>query len=189
MKTKVRISIVAAIIVSMLGIYTMCAQGKKQIFFFNQDEELLFSAWVDPTFTDIGAQVGVEITKELLGGWVSGSISYYEALTPDYKDIVASGGINFHLFNYDGIKYYTGPRVGFVFRDTDFVFHALVGAVAGFDIKITPTIRAGARVWVDYRTDQHNDFYGDSDAFESGPLGIKNPMMQENYAFVLSFKL
>ena len=153
--------------------------SQAQFITLNQDEELFISGWVDPTFTDAGAQFGIEITKELEGGWVSAGISHYAALDPTYTDIVASGGINLHFFNYDAVKYYAGGRIGYVNRE-EYSPHALIGAVWGFDYKLSSLfnmredIRIGLRYYIDWRTDQADQFLGDSDAFVPGPLGIKN---------------
>lgn len=148
------------------------------------------SVWVDPgTIGNGGApQIGMDIQKIMQWGWISASLSHYHALEPSYTDVVVSGGINFHAFNFDPVRYYTGPRGGFLNREGN--WYPLVGGVAGFDWRINrptaPTIfHAGIRLWIDYREDQKNQFYGGDSAYKRG-LITNNPLLQENGAIVLS---
>ena len=171
------------IIAVVLGINSTKAQHK--FFNWNQDEETLLSTWVDPTIYDKGAQIGLEITKELEWGYTSLSVSHYEALKPSYTDIVTSGGINFHLFNTNNIKYYIGPRIGINFRENN--TYPLVGGVIGFDIKLIDDIRLGTRYFPDYRSDQDLQFYGGKT--KEHIFIFKNPMIVENIALVLTIKL
>ena len=129
-------------------------------------------------------QIGAEFTFLMYWGWVSGGISYFD-LTPSYTDIIAAGGVNIHLFNYNRIRYYAGPRIGIEFREGN--GHPLAGAVLGFDWEATEHFIIGARIWGDYRSSQDNQFYGDDNAYEKG-LILNNPMTTENSAVVISYK-
>ena len=182
-----------------LLIIAICLVGlnsSAQFIFTDNDrdtgQETLLSTWTDPTLSDSGFQQGVEITKELMTGWVSLGVSNYLDLDRErvpYTDLVASGGLNWHMFSNDVIKYYGGGRGGIVMRG-DKQPHVLVGLVIGFDIKLDKRglYRIGTRLWVDWRQDQKDQFFGDSDAFEPGIL-FKNPISQENGAVVLTIKL
>lgn len=145
------------------------------------------SFWVDPVawHKEGGPQIGLEITKVMRWGWVSASLSHFEALEPDYTDAVGSGGINFHLFGYDPVRYYAGIRLGFLWRAGN--PYPLAGSVMGFDWKIIGDLSLGLRAWIDYREDQKNQFYGDSDGYEPG-LITNNPLLQENGAIVVTIK-
>lgn len=146
-----------------------------------------FSVWTDPVawHKEGGPQIGAELTKVMRWGWVSVSISHFEALTPSYTDVVGSGGINFNLFNYEPIRFYGGFRLGVSGRDLNFPY-PLAGMVAGFDWQIFKNFHGGLRVWVDHREDQKDQFYGDSDAYEPG-LIFTSPLSQENGAIVISW--
>lgn len=158
---------------------------------FIDKEWTQFSIWIDPiaTHKEGGAQIGIDIQKIMYGGWISASFSHFEALTPSYIDLVGSGGINFNLFNYKPVRYYAGPRLGFLFREGN--GFPLVGGVIGFDWQLSrpysdTKIHIGARAWIDYREDQKNQFYGDYDSYERGII-TNNNLLQENGAIVLSF--
>lgn len=171
------------LIVAILGINTI--QAQYNFFEWNQDEEVLISARVDPTFNDNGFQIGLEITKELEWGWTSLGISYYEELQPSYTDLIGSGGINFHLFYTDAIKYYTGPRLGINVREGN--PFPLMGYTTGFDIKIIDGVRVGLRYFFDYRADQDPSKYGGNT--KKNPIIFHNPMIVENTEFILTFKI
>jgi hypothetical protein len=142
----------------MLVTFSTQAQGFYSFFSFNEDEETFLTTWVDPTFDDGGFQVGIDITKELECGWVRIGVSHYEYLNPSYTDIVGSGGVNFHLFYTDVIKYSLGSRLGVEFREGN--PFAIIGFVGGFEVKITDVIRVGFDVWKDYRASQDPSKYG-----------------------------
>ncbi len=157
---------------------------------FVDKEYTQFGLWNDPvvTFKEGSPQFGIDITKVMLWGWASLSLSH-AALTPGYTDIVGSGGLNFHLLKFEPVRYYAGPRMGFLFRDGR--GFPLVGGVIGFDWRLSrwnakTKFHIGPRLYLDYREDQKNDFYGDSDAYEPG-LITNNPLLQENGAIVLSW--
>lgn len=157
---------------------------------FVKKEYTQLSAWVDPVATvkESGPQLGVDIQKIMRWGWVSASVSHFGKLEPSYTDFVASGGINFNLFNFEPLRYYTGPRLGFMFRGGH--GYPLAGGVIGADWTISKPntstkIAIGARAWIDYREDQKQQFYGDYSAYERG-LITNNALLQENGAIVLS---
>lgn len=163
----------------------VCSISSAQFLQVNNDEDAHISFWVDPTFTDAGAHFGVEVTKELLWGWASLSVSHYEELSPAYTDIIGSGGFNFTMFNRQNIRVYTGPRLGVSFRGGN--PYPLIGGVLGFDVELGGGFTAGARGWIDWREDQKDGFYGDEDAYEPG-LITNHPLLQENGAIVFGFK-
>lgn len=157
---------------------------------FIKEDYTQASIWVDPvaTYKEGGPQIGIDIQKIMHWGWVGVSMSHFNALTPRYTDLVGSGGVNFNLFNFDAVRYYAGPRLGFLRRSKH--TYPLAGGVMGFDWRISaPTasakIHIGARAWIDYREDQKAQFYGDYNAYERG-LITNNNLLQENGAVVLS---
>ena len=131
-------------------------------------------AWVDPTFTDGGFQLGIEITKEMNHGWVSVGASSYPDLSPPYSDLVFSGGLMAYMF---GHKQYAGARLGTEYRRGQ--PYPLVGYTAGYEMPLDRLISIGARLWRDYRSSQDKQFYGGSD----------NNKWRNNGALILIFKL
>ncbi|MDO5970640.1 hypothetical protein Q4Q35_12555 [Flavivirga aquimarina] len=146
------------------------------------------SVYIDPTITDNGFQIGGEIQKIMHWGYASIGASTYNGFIVSYTDLIGTLGINFNLFNNDVVRYYNGFRLGLIWRETS-PFPA-VGGVLGFDIRLSkfyskPQILIGARLWTDYREDQKNQFYGDSNGYKKG-LITNNPLLQENGAIVVS---
>lgn len=175
---------------TMITLFTVVAAMTIAQAQFLHTEYTQASVWVDTgTFGNGGApQIGADIQKIMRWGWISVSLSHYQALEPNYTDVVVSGGVNFHLFNFDPVRYYAGPRLGYITREGH--WYPMAGGVAGFDWRISrpsaaTKLHIGARLWIDYREDQKNQFYGDSDAYERG-LVTNNPLLQENGAIVFS---
>ena len=160
--------------------------SQAQIIQFGQKEYPKASVWVDPvgSANEDGLHVGVDIQMTMNWGWVGGSISNFSALNGGYTDLVGSGGINLTLFRYTNINYYTGPRLGVIFREGN--PFPLIGGTAGFDIRVSNSLLVGLRAWADYRADQANQFYGDSDGYTPGFI-TNSPLIQENGAIVISF--
>jgi len=143
-------------------------------------------------FTDIGSAIeeetiphtGVEITYIPGAIYISGSLSYFD-LDPSYTDWIFSTGININLFNYQPIRYYLGPRIGVAFRAKE--GFPLAGGVAGLEWEIADSgFAIGYRFWIDYRTDQEDQAYGDSSAYERGWF-TNNSKLQENGAVTFSW--
>ncbi|SFB91841.1 hypothetical protein SAMN04489722_101259 [Algibacter lectus] len=142
----------------------------------------------DPTITDNGFQIGGEIQKIMHWGYTSIGASTYKGFDVSYTDLIGTFGINFNLFNNDVVRYYSGFRLGLIWRETT-PFPAVGGAL-GFDIKLSKfyskiQFYLGMRLWTDYREDQKNHFYGDSSGYKRG-LITNNALLQENGAIVLS---
>lgn len=157
---------------------------------FIDEEYTQISIWNDPvvTFQERMPQFGVDITKVMLWGWISASVSHAN-LNVGYTDLIGSGGFNLKLANYDPVRYYAGPRMGFIFREGN--GFPLWGGVIGFDWRISrphvaTKFHIGARAWIDYREDQKDQFYGASAVYKPG-LITNNPLLQENGAIVISF--
>ena len=151
----------------------------------NTDEEAFVTLWADPTFTDSGFQVGAEIKKEMNWFYVSAGVSYYESLNPSYTDLVATIGVAGHP-GIEKITLYLGQRLGALYRASD--PYGLYGWIFEVTYKINEWISAGARVWIDYREDQKNEFYGDSGGYERG-LITNSTLLQENGAIEIIFSL
>ncbi len=142
---------------------------------YGQNNSTQVGTWVDPTFTDGGFQLGIEITKLFDDiGWVSVGTSYYADLNPPYNDLVASGGLMSYLANH---KQYYGGRIGIEYRRGQ--PYPLVGLVVGNEVYIDRLLSIGLRVWRDYRSSQDKQFYGGSD----------NNKWRNNGALTLIFKL
>lgn len=150
---------------------------------FNQDEDLMLTGIVDPTFTDRGFQYGIQVRKELLWGWVGLETTRYESLNPVYHDLVASGGVSIHPWAEE-VTIYGGPRAGVLWRGKD--KYPVAGIGLGVDVELIDNIRAGVRLWIDHREDQKDEFYGDSSGYERGIL-TNNSLLQENGALTLTW--
>jgi len=163
----------------------ICSISSAQFLQVNDKEDAQIIAWLDPTFTDAGIHIGVEVNKQLLWGWVSLGVSHYEALNPSYTDLIGSGGFNFTMFEKQTIRIYTGPRIGVSYRDGN--PYPLVGGVLGFEVDFGNGFTGGLRGWIDWREDQKDEFFGDEDAYKPG-LITDHPLLQENGAIVFGFK-
>lgn len=149
-----------------------------------------FGIYIDPTFTDKGAQIGVFATMVMNFGYVGFSASNYNDLNDvGYTDLSGEIGLNFHLFRFEPVRYYTGFRLGTIWREKN--PFPLVGGVIGFDYRVSREYASvkmylGVKLWTDYREDQKNQFYGDSDGYKRGFI-TNNPLLQENGAVTVSF--
>lgn len=128
-------------------------------------------------------------------GFASASVSTYDDVTKDvgYADLVGTLGINWNFNKFNGIRYYAGFRGGFIRRKSPEFgksTYPMVGGVIGVDFNLTRRmfdagVMIGFRLWTDYREDQKNQFYGDSDGYKRGLL-TNNPLLQENGAIVFT---
>lgn len=142
---------------------------------YGQNHSTKIGTWVDPTFTDGGFQLGIELTKEFDNiGWVSVGTSHYADLNPPYTDLVTSGGIMSYLLNH---KQYYGARIGVEYRRGQ--PYPMVGFVVGNEFDLDRLLSIGFRVWRDYRASQDKQFYGGSDSNK----------WRNNGALTLIFKL
>ncbi len=146
------------------------------------------SMFIDPTVTYYGFQIGGEIQKIMHWGYASVAASTYYGFKVAYTDLIGTLGINFNLFNNDIIRYYSGARLGIIWRETS--PFPMVGGAVGFDIRLSKFYAKtkyyiGTRLWTDYREDQKDQFYGDSGGYQKG-LITNNPLLQENGAVVFS---
>jgi hypothetical protein len=155
------------------------------------DINVQFGFYVDPTLTDKGAQIGAFATMVMNWGFVGVSTSTYPKLGGvGYRDLVGELGLNWHLFEFEPVRYFAGFRLGRLWREKGGGYE-LAGGLIGFDWRVTRRdapvdVFLGLRFWADYREDQKNRAYGDSDAYKRG-LITNNPLIQENGAFSVSF--
>lgn len=178
MKTKVTLLQIAVVIVLLLQTAFLFSQVK-----LNDDEDFYFTTFTDPTFSDAGFQVGLGIRKELLGGWVGLEASTYPDLNGiGYWDLVAQGGIAIEIGKTTILG---GARIGRIEREGN--PFGLAGTLLQIEVEIFNGVLAGGRLWLDYREDNKNEFYGDSDGHTY--LIFSNPLLQENGAFTLTFLL
>lgn len=186
-KMQVSRTIVLIIIATLGG---LCIANAQVVSFPEDDINTQFGVFVDPTFTDKGEQFGVFATMVMHWGYVGASASNYSNLNGiGYSDLVGELGVNFHLFQFEPVRYYAGFRGGRLWRDAG--GYPLAGGVVGFDWRVSRRdaevdVFVGIKLWTDYREDQKNQFYGDSDAYERGFI-TNNPLLQENGAFTVSF--
>ncbi|GAA3651559.1 hypothetical protein [Flavivirga jejuensis] len=146
------------------------------------------SVFIDPTITDNGFQIGGEIQKIMHWGYASIGASTYNGFEVAYTDLIGTIGINFNLFNNNVVRYYSGFRMGLIWRETN--PFPMVGGALGFDMRLSKfysktQFHIGLRLWTDFREDQKDQFYGDSNGYKKG-LITNNPLLQENGAIVLS---
>lgn len=146
------------------------------------------SVFIDPTITDNGFQIGGEIQKIMHWGYASIGASTYNGFDVSYTDLIGTVGINFNLLNNDIVRYYSGFRLGLIWRETS--PYPAVGGVLGLDIRLSKfysktQCHIGVRLWVDHREDQKSQFYGDYSGYKKGWI-TNNPLLQENGAIVVS---
>jgi len=176
-------------LIPILLLISLYGNSQNRGFFEFVDEEYTqMGLWLDPVVSNKngGPQIGIEIQKVMLWGFAGVSASHLEYLEPNYSDIVGFGGINFHMLNYDPVRYCMGPRIGIAFREQN--AYPLVGLQAGFDWRLNkPESKAnvylGARFWVDHREDKEDQFYGDTEGYKSN-LIFKGPLSQESGALI-----
>lgn len=167
------------ILAIVLVVFSTYAQGLK----LNDDEEFYFVSFADPTFTDQGFQFGAGVRKELLGGWVGVEASTYPDLKGvGYWDFVGQGGIAFEIGKTTLLA---GGRIGRLDREGN--PFPLVGGILQIEVEIFKGVSVGGRLWIDYREDNKNEFYGDSDGHTY--IIFSNPLLQENGAFVITILL
>jgi hypothetical protein len=160
------------------------------ITFPEDDINTQFGIFIDPTLTDKGAQIGGFATMVMKWGFIGASASTYPKLGGvGYRDLVGELGLNWHLMEFEPVRYFAGFRLGRLWREKG--GYELAGGLIGFDWRVTRRdaevdVYFGVRFWADYREDQKDGRYGDSDAYERG-LITNNPMIQENGAFTVSF--
>lgn len=181
MKTKVTILKIAIVVVLLLQSMFLFAQTG-----FNKDEELFVSAWVDPTFDDKGFQFGADITKEMEWFFLSASMSTYPELEDGYVDLVFTPGLAFNFFENQNFTLYGGGRVGAILRGGD--PYGILGMSFRLQVKIWKELYAGIMLWVEHRSDQEDNAYGDSDGYQPGII-FKGPLTQENGAGFITFKI
>lgn len=176
---------------SIILTLAFCSFANAQFITVPEDDiNTQFGIFVDPTFTDKGAQIGAFATMVMNWGYVGASFSNYNNLNGiGYTDLAGELGLNWHLFNFEPVRYYAGFRGGTLWRGTS--PYPLVGGVVGFDWRVSARwadvdVYIGVKLWTDYREDQKAQFYGDYDAYERG-LITNNPLLQENGAITLSF--
>lgn len=159
--------------------------------------ETRFGAFVDafgePPNGGNGRQKGLFFTAIMDYGYIEISTSNFSQLENGYNDIVFSGGLNFHLFNYENIRYFTGLRLSpCVYRGRD--RHELIGGVIGFDYLITNRnkdfkIYLGAMIFVDHSEDlEDGKGYRHSKYYDGGVI-FKSSTVRENGAFRVSIQL
>ncbi|MGR3218494.1 MAG: hypothetical protein ACUZ8H_01570 [Candidatus Anammoxibacter sp.] len=175
-------------LISLALMTIISASAQSPWFEFIDREYTQMTFMVDPTLTDKGAQIGIDIQKIMLWGFAGVSFSHYAALEPSYTDMVGFGGVNFHMFRNDRIRYYGGFRLGMNWRGQS--VYPLIGLVCGIDIRLNSTkyrtgLYIGGRLWVDHREDQKNQFYGDDTAYNPGII-FSGPLSQENGAITIS---
>lgn len=177
-----------AVFFILLGAYKCNAQF---ITVPEDDINTQFGFFVDPTFTDNGAQIGAFATMVMNWGFVGVSSSTYPKLGDvGYSDLVGELGLNFHLGGFEQVRYFTGFRLGRLWRGAGEGFN-LTGGLVGFDWRVSRRnaevdVYLGLRFWADYREDQEDRAYGDSKAYKRG-LITNNPLIQENGGFSVSF--
>ena len=167
----------------LLTIYAH-SQSHDNYFFnvgFNDDTDMNLYAFVDPTFTDDGEQYGIGFKKEFRFFYVGVEVSTYQALEPSYTDAIFMLGTTINLKRFDITG---GGRIGLVKRKGNPTPLPLMGLEVSFLYHITNKLSAGFRFWVDERQDQKDEFYGDSDTYDSGII-FTNELSQENGAFII----
>jgi len=170
-------------ILVVLGLVSAIANAQ-----FIDEDYTQISVFVDPTIADNGFQIGGEIQEIMHWGYASLGASAYNGFQESYVDLIGTLGFNFNLFHNNTIRYYSGGRLGLIWRETS--PFPMVGGAIGFDVRVSKfysktQIHIGTRLWTDYREDQKNQFYGDSSGYEKG-LITNNPLLQENGAIVVS---
>lgn len=151
---------------------SLTAQDAESTSIMNKDENTFLSAFIDPTFTDRGAQYGITLTKEVLWGYIETSASVYPELEPTYFDLVFSGGL---AIEKNRFTFHTGPRAGMELRGGGPFL--MLGYQGRLLFRLTENIYIGGKLWLDYRYSQDKEWLGNGD------------MLRENGAFIISIKL
>jgi hypothetical protein len=139
---------------------------------FNQDNDTFVSGWVDPTFTDKGAQFGATWIDEQNWGYLEVSASTYRELEPSYTDVVFGAGLAFQFKDFTA---HLGGRAGVEFRAGG--AYNIFGGQTRFLYAVTDRIHLGINLWLDWRHSQNEQFWGNGDMFK------------ENAAFMIAIRL
>jgi len=111
---------------------------------------------IDPyaSFKENGLHIGGEI--EYVGSvYTRFSISNFTALNEGYTDILGSVGASFTSGWFENTRYYTGIRLGVIYRNTTY---PTIGGECGVDFMLNNSTFIGLRSTYDYRSDF--EFYG-----------------------------
>ena len=184
MKNLTKIFIILFIAIGTTG----NSQSHDKHFFnvgFNQDTDFNIYTFLDPTLTDDGVQIGIGFKKEFNWFFVGTEFSTYQKLNPSYYDAMAVVGTTINIKRFDIIGAF---RYGLIFREGNGTPFPMVGIELSFVYHVTDKISLGARLGVDHREDQENQFFGDSDAHEPG-LIFTGKLSQENGAFLLIYTI
>lgn len=140
-----------------------------------------------------GRQFGYKFTAIMGWGYLEPSVSAFPQLKDGYIDFANTFGINWHMFRTTAIRYYAGYRLGLEWRPkrggTPFPF---MGMTLGADLTVITfksgtSIYIGGEIWVDHRSSQHDDFYGDSTGYDGGTI-FTNSQAKENGRINLGFR-
>jgi len=139
---------------------------------FNQDTDTYVAGWIDPTFTDAGAQLGATWIDEQNWGYLEVSASTYRELEPAYTDVVFGAGL---AFQFKDFTVHTGVRAGVEFRAGG--AYNIFGGQTRFLYAVSDRVNLGLNFWLDWRHSQNQQFWGNGDMFK------------ENAAFMIAIKL
>lgn len=126
--------------------------GNAQIRFISS-EYFVTSIAIDPKASIEEKGVNLVGEFELISYWkyVKVNVQTFGALEGGYTDIAGGFGVNLTGGYFEGMRVYSGIRLGHIWRgDEDF---PLAGLEGGFDYLLNETVFFGARGTLDYRKD------------------------------------
>jgi len=125
-------------------------------FRINKTDSFNVSVVIDPhaSLNSHGLHIGGEV--EYVGSvYTRFSISNFTALNEGYTDILGSVGASFTSGWFENTRYYTGIRLGVIYRNTTY---PTIGGECGVDFMLNNSTFIGLRSTYDYRSDF--EFYG-----------------------------
>lgn len=120
---------------------------------FNDTEYFQAAVVIDPvaSIKEKGLNIGAEIELISYWGYVRASSQSFFALEGGYVDLMGALGVNFKYGHFSPFRFYTGVRLGAIYRDL--YPYPTVGAEAGIDLYTRGNFVLGVRTTYDLRTD------------------------------------
>jgi hypothetical protein len=135
--------------VLLLSITEVSAQSLR----FGDSEYFTCSAFGNPSASIKGTELnyGVDIELVSYAKYVRFGVNRFENLEGSYTDFIGSSGLNLTSGYFNSMRYYSGLRLGLIYRIEN--VYPTAGVEGGFDVDLAKDLYIGLKVTYDYRSD------------------------------------